>query len=106
MTINRILRYLRPRDERVSAPELTYWLVVTELATIRVRESVARTLMAQMKRWRSPEWITVLDLDGSRIMLRAREVRYIAESTPRQRAAYRAWVRERAAEEEEDAGNG
>jgi hypothetical protein len=96
MSMQRILRYLRPA--RARAPARNWWLTVTEQAAIRVSERAARAALAAMRRWRPTEWLELRDIHGSRVVLRSRDVRLVAESTPEQRASYRAWQEERRSE--------
>jgi hypothetical protein len=68
-----------------------------------VTRAVARDIERQLDaRWPA-RWVTFRDRAGSRVRLRAEDVRALVESTARQRATDRLLERARALEEEETA---
>jgi hypothetical protein len=70
-----------------------YFLVVGENFTWYVSTEMARFIEACLDCKSRPRWIRFVDLAGSRVRVRARQIEYICQCTSEQRAAERAFFR-------------
>lgn len=100
MEQNRIRAFLA-EEAQEGSPREYYW-VCTERFGVPVSREVARAIERQLTRTPPPEWLVFRDLVGSRIRVRASLIERLVESTAAQRAADRAFQRERDKEEEAD----
>ena len=96
MQLNRIVRFVQPEEE--GGPE--FFVVFTRDRWLRVSPQTARVLSRTVRKWLRPRWVRVVDLDGSEVFLRPRDVEFISESTPAQRAAYRKLQKQLESEDE------
>ena len=98
--MNRIRQLIEPLEEE--QPYGDFWVVSGPFGSVCVAAETARDLERQLdRRWR-PAWLVFRDRVGSRIRVRACDVRAIVESTAAQRAADRSLERRRRLEEESD----
>jgi len=97
--MNRMQGFLEPApEERLG----DFWVVAGEFGVVCVTREVAARIERQLDRWVPPRWIVFRDRVGSRVRVRARQVRSVCESTTTQRAADRRLDRAREREEQED----
>jgi hypothetical protein len=81
-------------DEFVEVEARMYTYIVAFDAAVRVKRDIDR--------FPQPEWIEFIDQFGARQVVRSQDVVRISESTPKTRAAMRAFVRARQTEEKSD----
>ena len=70
-----------------------YFVVSGESFTWYVSTAMAKAIEARLDAKPRPRWVTFVDLTGSRVRLRARQIEYICQRTAEQRAAERAFFR-------------
>ena len=63
-----------------------HFIVAAQMATFVISTVMARAVEAALDRWPRPTWVTFVDLSGSRVRLRAQDIRFIVQSTAEQRA--------------------
>ena len=98
--MNRIRELIEPIEEE--QPYGDFYVVSGPFGSVCVTAATAREIERQLdRRWRRG-WVVFRDRVGSRIRVRARDVRAIAESTAAPRAADRQLDRRRREEEEND----
>src|SRR5262245_1543553 len=93
-------RCVQPSEE--NGPE--YFVVVTPRAWLRVSPQTARVLSRTLRKRLQPRWVRVVDITGSEVLLRPRDISLIVESTPDQRALDRKLSKQVDAEEEDEDG--
>ena len=79
-----------------------YYVVAGESGLAYVRPETARYIESVLDRLWVPTWIVFRDRVGSRVRVRARQIRVVAESTAAQRKSDRRLDRARQHEEEKD----
>lgn len=80
-------------QEPAEAGAGSYFIVMGENGSWAVSTVMARHIEACLAAKRSPEWIAFVELTGSRVKVRARQIQWIGQSTPEQRAAERRFNR-------------
>jgi hypothetical protein len=80
-----------------------YWVVCAEVGVFIVAPDTAQRIARELERWLTPRWVTFVDLSGSRVRIRGRDVRSSCASTGLQRERDRAFQRARMLEDEADA---
>ncbi len=90
----------QPEYERVQGVG-EYFAVSGDDFWYAVSGKMARFIERELSRWPRKTWVTFVDLNGSRVRLRARAIRDITQWTPGQRAANRAFF-ETLRQEEQD----
>lgn len=98
--MNRLKQYLD--DEEPQMPEGDYWVVETRTAYWIVSADTARDIERVLARLWRPRWLVFRDLTGGRRRLLTSVIECLYESTTQQRAARRAFDRERRREEKAD----
>lgn len=99
--VNRILALLKP-SENEDPPYGDFVIVSGPFGNLTVTRTVAREIERVLdRRWR-PRWVTFHDRVGSRVRVRANEIRLFVESTTAQRASDRQLDRARRKEEKAD----
>jgi hypothetical protein len=99
--VNRILALLKPGDNE-DPPYGDFVVVSGPFGSLSVTRNVAREIERVLdRRWR-PRWVTFHDRVGSRVRVRANEIRLFVESTTVQRASDRQLDRARRTEEKAD----
>lgn len=99
--VNRILALLKPGDNEDS-PYGDFVVVSGPFGRLSVTRNVAREIERVLdRRWR-PRWVTFHDRVGSRVRVRANEIRLFVESTTAQRASDRQLDRACRKEEQAD----
>jgi hypothetical protein len=86
---------LQNREEE-SPPEAgaaDYFVVVGEFCTWYVSTPMARFIEECLDARKPPKWVKFVDLIGSRIRLRTRQIEFIAQCTAEQREVERAFFR-------------
>jgi hypothetical protein len=73
-------------EDRLRQGAGDHFMVATQTATFVVSTVMARAIEATIDRWPRRTWVTFVDLSGSRIRLRVREIDFIVQSTAEQRA--------------------
>jgi hypothetical protein len=66
-----------------------YFVVVSAQSSWMVSTAMARAIDATLHAWPEARWVTFVDLTGSRVRLRARQIEYLAQCTVEQRSAER-----------------
>jgi hypothetical protein len=79
---------------------MNYFLVLTREARFSVSTAMAAFLEEELDSVCPPEWVTFVDLHGSRIRLRTQMIEMLFQSTAEQRAAERTCFARLAAEKE------
>lgn len=79
-----------------------YWIVAGEFGVVYVRPETARYIESVLDRVWAPRWLAFRDRVGSRIRVRTRQIRVVAECSAAQRAMDRRLDRARQHEEEKD----
>lgn len=98
--MNRLKEYLEePEEERLFGD---FWVVYGESGMFYVSAETAWEVARRLERWWPPRWITFVDLAGSRVRLRDRDVQAIYESTELHRTRERSFHRARRLEEKAD----
>lgn len=98
--MNRLKEYLEePEEERIFGD---FWVVYGDSGLFYVSAETAGKLGGRLDGWWTPRWITFVDISGSRVRLRARDVHGIYESTELQRTRDRSFHRARRQEEKAD----
>lgn len=99
--MNRVREYLEeePDEEHASGD---YWVIYGEAGMFYVGAETAAEVARRLARWWSARWITFVDISGSRVRLRGREVQAVYESTQLQRTRDRAFHRARQLEDASD----
>ena len=82
-----------PEEESLSRVSLDYFVLSARSASWCVSTEMARHVEAVLEAQPRPDWVTFVDLCGSRVRLRTREVEYLAQSTSEQRSTERAMGR-------------
>jgi hypothetical protein len=97
---NRLTVYFggMPQEEAYGA----FYVVSGPFGSVMVTAETARALERELDRPKLPRWLVFRDRSGSRMRVRARDVRCICESTPEQRAYDRRMARLREREEQAD----
>ena len=90
----------QPSKER--GPE--YYVVYTEEAWLRVSPQTARILSRVLRKRLQPRWVRVIDISGSEVLLRPKEIMMISQSTPEQREYQRRIIRSLEQEEQGESG--
>lgn len=99
--VNRVLALLK-RADNGDPPYGDFVVVSGPFGNFCVTRNVAREIERVLeRRWR-PRWVTFHDRVGSRVRVRASEVRLFVESTTAQRASDRQLERARRNEEKSD----
>jgi hypothetical protein len=98
--INRLKDFLGEPEER--KPEEDYWEIETTAGWFYVSRETARALVARLDRLCRARWLTFRDIFGSEVWVRSNSVTRVSECTDTQRAAGRAFRRERRREEKSD----
>ena len=80
------------REPREAAAE-HYFVVITKWESWCVSTAMARFVEECLDVRRPEEWVKFVDLSGARVRLRVAEIMSVAESSPDQRASYRAFTR-------------
>jgi hypothetical protein len=97
---NRIQHLL---DERAESPRNgEYFVVAGEFGQVFVARGTACRLRTLLTRFIPPRWIEFRTLAGALVRARARQVHFIMECTPEQRAAVRQFWRNYEAEDSTD----
>ena len=91
--------------ERPGAVLDEYVEVESRFNTYIVAVESAGVVQRDLDRFPQPEWVEFTDQFGARHVVRSQDVVRISESTPKTRAAMRAFVRARQAEEKSDEGS-
>ena len=79
-----------------------FFVVSGPFGSVMVTASTARAIERELDRSKPPRWLVFRDRSGSRLRVRARDVRSLCESTPAQRAYDRRMARLRDREQELD----
>ena len=79
-----------------------YFAVSGETFWFAVSLEMAQFIEQELARWPRRGWLTFVDLNGSRVRLRAREIVQITQWTPGQRAANRAFLQALRQEEQDE----
>jgi hypothetical protein len=74
-------------------PALDHFIVSARSASFFVSTEMAMHIEACLDARKPSKWIRFVDVNGSRIRLRRREIEYLLQSTMEQRAADRAYGR-------------
>lgn len=93
MVVNRVSPEQPERREPQQAAAGHYFVVITKWESWCVSTAMARFVEECLDRRRKDEWVKFVDLSGSRVRLRVGEIMSVAESSPDQRASYRAFMR-------------
>jgi len=95
---------LKEKSEGDRGPEGpgTYFCVGTRCGTWYVSMEMARHIESCLDAASRPAWIRFVDLTGSRVRVRARDVEYLNQSTPEQRILERAFDRAMSRERKAD----
>lgn len=87
----------RTREERAEEePQsvgVDHFIVSARSASFFVSTEMATHIEACLDARRPRKWIRFVDLSGSRVRLRRREIEYVFQSTSEQRIAYREYQR-------------
>ena len=89
-------------DERPGAVLDEFVEVEARMTTYVVAFDAAARVKRDLDRFPQPEWIEFVDQFGARQCVRSQDVIRISESTPKTRAAMRAFVRARQQEDKAD----
>jgi len=86
---------LKEQHEENQEPERpgTYFCVAARCGTWYVSTAMARHLEACLDAEPRPVWLRFIDLTGARVRVRTRDVEYLNQSTPEQRAFEREFSR-------------
>ena len=86
---------LKDKQEEDRTPDGpgTYFCVAARCGTWYVSTAMARHLEACLDAEPRPAWLRFVDLTGARVRVRARDVEYLNQSTPEQRALEREFSR-------------
>ena len=98
--VNRLTRYFEETRDRT--PRDDFWVVCGPTSWFAVDEPTARHIVERLERRWPPRWLRFVDLFGSAVRVRSRDIDQVIESTADQRAAGRAFRQARQAEERED----
>lgn len=98
--ISRIAQYIQRAPPQ--GPPDTYALIETVTESIPVYGWMGARVAAQLQRFWPPRWISFRDVMGSAYTVRASHIRAVTTSSPKIRAAVRAFYRAREREREED----
>jgi len=79
-----------------------FYVVSGAFGAVSVTAATARDIERQLDRAEPTRWLVFRDRSGSRVRVRARDVRCVCESTAAQRAFDRRMERARAREEQSD----
>ena len=79
-----------------------FWVVSGDFGSVCVSAETAREIERRLDRFWTPTWLVFRDRVGSRVRVRARQIRAVAESTAEQRAGDRRIDRARRREEQAD----
>lgn len=93
MVVNRVSPGDPERREPREAAAEHYFVVITKWDSWCVSTAMARFVEECLDGRRRTDWIKFVDLAGARVRLRADEIVSVSESSPEQRAAYRAFSR-------------
>jgi hypothetical protein len=88
-----------PEEERGQGD---FWVVYGEAGMFYVSAETAREVARRLERWWVPRWVTFVDIAGSRVRIRGRDVQAVYESTELQRTRERSFHRARRLEEKAD----
>lgn len=98
--VNRLTTYFeQPQD---GPHDQDYWVVSSPTAWYCVDEPTAERIQEELERRRPPRWLRFVDLFGSAVRVRSRDIDQVVESTIDQRAAGRAFRQARQREETGD----
>lgn len=98
--VNRITQYFE--EPRGRTPAQDYWVVSSPTAWYCVDEATAAQILEKLDRRRPPRWLRFVDLFGSAVRVRSRDIDQVSESTAEQRAANRAFQEARRNEQSGD----
>jgi hypothetical protein len=76
-----------------AGPAIDHFIVSCRSAGFFVSKEMAAHIEACLDARRPSKWIVFVDVNGSRVRLRRREIEYVLQSTSEQRAADRAYGR-------------
>ena len=85
--MNRLDQQHGPDEARPAAGD--YFLVVTEDSTWYVSTVIAQFIEVCLDDEPRPQWVKFVDLSGSRVRLRLKDIEYICQCTAEQRSAER-----------------
>lgn len=92
----------KEEGDRESEGPGTYFCVATRCGTWYVSTAMARHIEACLDAELRPAWIRFVDLTGARIRVRVRDLEYLNQSTPEQRALEREFNRAMSRERKAD----
>jgi hypothetical protein len=97
--MNRLKEYVEePPEEQARCGD--YWVVYRRSFVVYVSPETAAEVARRIEGWRTPRWITFLDIVGARVRVRDRDVDAICESTGLQRERERSFQRARQQEDQ------
>ena len=88
-------------EERHAAAE-AHWLVRTHRSTYTVSRTMAVHVERELMQRRPPAWITIVDIAGARMRVRAATIVATEQDTAELRATWRRFWAERDREEDRD----
>lgn len=91
-----------PEAEGVPEGPGTYFYLCTRSGSWYLSTVMAKHLEACLDAEPRPSWIRFIDVAGASILVRARDIEYLNQSTPEQRAAERTFCRSIARERKAD----
>ena len=86
--------------ERLAAWYEEYFLVDAQPAQWMVSTATARVIESALDRWPQPKWLRFVDILGSRVRVRTRDIRWLQQCTPGTRELWRRWITERQQEDD------
>ena len=101
--VNRI-KWMFEEPER--PPRMDFYEVVTYNDTWYVTADTARWIESRMDKWLKPRWVRFVDIRGSCVRIRVKDIRAVSEALTDQRATGRAFFRFLQQECQEETGWG